>query len=255
MSGRFDSDTQALMHREVHNAAGAEHNLEDWVMRYLQLKPGQHILDLGCGRGKQIFAFARHVGPLGRIDGLDLSSQALEHVASRAAAEGLKNIQGIHGSLDDWPTLLRGRTYDLIVSAYAIYYARDVRNLLRGLRRHLRADGRMFVCGTGAGTNRELLDLAAGLGDHALARFRPVPDFLSPEQIHEVGEAYSRCSVVRLANRVHFSSAESFMTWWTNHNSYVPDLHDAIYREAQARCLREGDLAITKNVIGIFAHA
>ena len=53
-------------------------------------------------------------------------------------------------------------------------------NLLCGLRKHLRPKGRMFVCGPAAGTNQELLELAAELGPDAIARFSPVGDFLTP---------------------------------------------------------------------------
>ena len=87
MAQRLDRDTQALMHREIHNATGAEHNLEDWVLQPLPLKPGQHVLDLGCGRGKQVFAFAPRVAPTGRIDRLDISPQAVEQGATRAAKD------------------------------------------------------------------------------------------------------------------------------------------------------------------------
>src|SRR5262249_30234842 len=134
------------------------------------------------GRGKQIFAIYPRVMPGGTITGLDLSEEALRHVNARAAAEGLGHIHTLHGSLDDWRTLIWGRSFHAILSSYAIYYAKDMKGLLRGVADYLRPGGQLFVCGYAAGTNQELLGLAASLvAGHP--KTRPVRDFISPEDL------------------------------------------------------------------------
>ena len=80
MSRCFDADTQALREREKVNAAGAVHNLEDWIIEQVCPSAGMRVLDLGCGTGKQMFAFVKQVSPEGSLVGLDISKEAVEAV-------------------------------------------------------------------------------------------------------------------------------------------------------------------------------
>ena len=50
----------------------------------LDLRPGLHVLDVGCGRGDDVIALAKIVGPNGRVAGVDQSAVML--AAARAAA-------------------------------------------------------------------------------------------------------------------------------------------------------------------------
>ena len=37
----------------------------------LQLRPGDHVLDVGCGPGRLATVFAQRVAPSGSVDGID----------------------------------------------------------------------------------------------------------------------------------------------------------------------------------------
>src|SRR4249920_3557234 len=48
-------------------------------------KPGEHVIDIGCGTGDTLLAFARAVGPSGAALGVDVSVPMLEFARHRAA--------------------------------------------------------------------------------------------------------------------------------------------------------------------------
>src|SRR5580658_5481416 len=53
------------------------------------LKPGERVLDVGCGNGAVSLDAARAVGPGGQVTGLDLSAPMLEVARRRAAEQGI----------------------------------------------------------------------------------------------------------------------------------------------------------------------
>jgi len=57
------------------------------------IKPGDIILDLGCGMGYFTFPAARMIGPKGAVYALDISGVMLAEVRSKAASSGIFNIQ------------------------------------------------------------------------------------------------------------------------------------------------------------------
>jgi len=73
--------------------------LRDWLdgkaqeqLRRIGLRPGQRVLDFGCGRGNYTIPAAQVVGDLGRVYALDKNARALNELMERAAARGLDNI-------------------------------------------------------------------------------------------------------------------------------------------------------------------
>lgn len=255
MDKQFDSDTAALRKRLQTNVAGARHNLEDWILEQVRPRPGMRVLDLGCGTGKQSFAVAKLVSPEGEVLGLDISADAVREFNERAAAERAAHLRAVQGSLDEALELLKPRRFDLILSAYAIYYARDMVKLVAGLRQLLRPQGQVFICGPGRGTNQEILQVIERLAQEPSQRPAPVADFLSAEEIQEIKRHYARVATVRLPNQIRFDSVESLLGWWENHNSYVPGLRDRVTQELRAEFAAHHGLLLTKNVLGAQFHA
>ncbi len=251
MSRCFDSDTVALIERERINANSALHDLEAWMAQQVNPYRGMRILDLGCGTGKQIFYFAPLVFPEGHITGIDLSDQAISLVKLRADREEFNNIDAVNGSIDDCLSLLQGREFDLILSAYAVYYSRDMVSLISSLKNLLRPKGQVFVCGYGRGTNQEMIKLVNQVAGGTRERTNEIQDFIGRSEICEVGRWYSRYKTVRLDNRITFTSAEGLLRWWRNHNSFAENIYEEVARSVEQHFKLNETFILTKAVLGI----
>ena len=106
----------------------ADYDLEEWIQSCVRLAPGDKVLDVGCGSGTQVEAFSSIVGVDGHVTGIDMFDKL---PVLRAAAEqnlaGRKNITLTDHDASD-PLLLTDASFDLIASAYSIYYVEDVSN-------------------------------------------------------------------------------------------------------------------------------
>lgn len=255
MDNQFDSDTPALRRRLQTNVAGARHDLEDWIIRQVQPRAGMRVLDLGCGTGKQSLVVARRVTPAGEVLGVDISADAVQEFNAKAEREGIPQTTARRASLDEVLVQLKSLRFDLIISAYAIYYAQDMVGLICGLRSLLRPNGQVFICGPGRGTNLQLVQLIERLAQGGPQRVRPVEDFLSAGDIETIARCYSRCETVRLPNEIRFDSVERVMEWWQNHNSYVPGIHDQVAAALRAEFEAHRGFVLAKNVLGVHLHA
>src|SRR5680860_236148 len=65
-------------------------------IRALQLKPGDRVLDIGCGTGLNFPLLREAVGPGGRIVGVDISGEMLQRSRTRAARRGWANVEVVH---------------------------------------------------------------------------------------------------------------------------------------------------------------
>jgi FkbM family methyltransferase len=61
----------------------------------LGLEPGMAVADVGAGTGLFLEAFARRVGPSGRVYAVEISPRFREHLAERARRAGLAQVQVI----------------------------------------------------------------------------------------------------------------------------------------------------------------
>jgi SAM-dependent methyltransferase len=69
----------------------------------LDLRPGDTVLDVGCGTGLSFAGLVQRVGPEGRIVGIEPSPEMLAHARERAAREGLHGIELIEAGAADAP--------------------------------------------------------------------------------------------------------------------------------------------------------
>ena len=67
----------------------------DWLMRKMSLRPGDALLDLGCGAGRHAIALAKRGL---RVTGVDISEPMLRHARARAKAASVE-IQFVRADL------------------------------------------------------------------------------------------------------------------------------------------------------------
>jgi SAM-dependent methyltransferase len=106
-------------------------------------RPGERVLDVGCGCGASSLDMARAVGPGGRVVALDISGPMLEEARARAAAAGIGNVQWLEAdaataALED---------FDLLVSNCGLMFFGDPVPAFRHLHDAAASGARMaFVC-------------------------------------------------------------------------------------------------------------
>jgi SAM-dependent methyltransferase len=108
-----------------------------------QLKPGQHVLDLGSGGGIDVLLSARRVGPTGKAYGLDMTPEMLELARRNQTESGIENAEFLLGTMEHIP--LPSESVDVVISNCVINLAADKDPVLREAHRVLRNGGQFAV--------------------------------------------------------------------------------------------------------------
>ncbi len=120
-------------------------NITEKTIRLMDLRPGERVLDLGCGSGWATRLLARLVsdGPegFGQVVGLDVSDEMIRQ--ARAASKDFENILYVWGSAQQIPW--EENFFDKVLSVESFYYYPDQDRALAELFRVLAPRGRMFI--------------------------------------------------------------------------------------------------------------
>ncbi|HVL19740.1 MAG TPA: methyltransferase domain-containing protein [Amaricoccus sp.] len=116
------------------------------------VRPGERVLDVGCGAGGSTFRLAAAAGEGGHVEGLDISEPLLAYAERRRAELGLTNVSFAVGDAQTAP-LVPGR-HDLVTSRFGMMFFADPAAAFANLARSLRPGGRMvFVAWAGPEEN------------------------------------------------------------------------------------------------------
>lgn len=114
---------------------------------FSQIRPGDVIVDLGSGAGKDVFSAAVKTGSAGRAIGVDMTDEMLElagrHAAKFKVKTGLDNVEFRKGFIEDLP--LESDCADLVISNCVINLSPDKPRVFREVYRVLKAGGKMVV--------------------------------------------------------------------------------------------------------------
>jgi SAM-dependent methyltransferase len=137
------------------------------------LRPGDRVLDVGCGCGATTCAAARAAAP-GRVLGVDLSEPMLARGQASAAAAGLANTAFERADAQVHP--FGASSVDAVISRFGIMFFADPVAAFANLRRATRPGGRMvLVCWQDLTANQWLLVPGAALAQHV-----PLPGLGEP---------------------------------------------------------------------------
>lgn len=116
------------------------------VMDSLSPKPGEHVLDIGCGCGHTSLSLADRVGAEGSVTGIDISAPMLA-VASQLATEhnaGHKSVQFLEA--DAQTHRFTPESYDAAFSRFGVMFFEDPVAAFTNIRASLRPSGRLAFC-------------------------------------------------------------------------------------------------------------
>lgn len=124
----------------------------DKLLDHLQAKPGEAVLDVGCGGGLSTLAVGERVGSSGRVVGYDLSHPLLALARRRAEERGSTNTRFVAG--DAQHVEFEGGPFDAVMSQFGVMFFDDSEAAFANLRRQVTRGGRLvFACWQGADRN------------------------------------------------------------------------------------------------------
>ena len=113
------------------------------TLQELEIKKGDVVLDLGCGRGVDTISAARLTGTDGRAIGLDLTSGMIKEAIRGAEKASVRNASFVLGDMEALP--FQDKTFHAAMSNCVINHARDKKKVYREIYRVLKDGGRFVV--------------------------------------------------------------------------------------------------------------
>jgi arsenite methyltransferase len=107
------------------------------------LRPGEHVLDLGSGSGMDSFIAALKVGTTGRVVGVDMTDAQLEKASRLATAHAIGPVSYRKGYIED--TGLPAESFDCVISNGVINLAADKTRVFQEVTRLLKPGGRLAL--------------------------------------------------------------------------------------------------------------
>ena len=124
-----------------------QHHLDitEKTIRLMDLRPGERVLDLGCGAGWATRLLARLVADgaegFGQVVGVDVSDEMIRR--ARGASKDFENILYVWGSAQQIPW--EENFFDKVLSVESFYYYPDQDRALMELFRVMAPRGRLYI--------------------------------------------------------------------------------------------------------------
>ena len=134
-SGRYPIERRAGEIERLHIQSAALARDAEAMLDLIGVRDGWACLDLGCGPGGITGLMSKRVAPSGRVIGLDMDAQFLEHARMRAAA----NVEFRQG--DAYGSALPGGHFDFVHMRFVASTSGDPERLLTEAVRLCRPGG------------------------------------------------------------------------------------------------------------------
>lgn len=123
---------------------GRERALRETTVSLAQVKPGDCVLEVGCGTGTLTLAAKRRTGPSGKVFGIDIIPGMIE-LSQGKAAEANEDIAFQVGSVDNIP--FPENQFDVVMCSFMIFHmSEDIRRKgIAEIYRVLKPQGRLLV--------------------------------------------------------------------------------------------------------------
>ncbi|MEY9872317.1 ubiquinone/menaquinone biosynthesis C-methylase UbiE [Streptacidiphilus sp. MAP12-33] len=191
------------------------------LVQHAGVRPGDRVLDLGCGRGAVLFAAAEAVGPDGYVAGLDLSPGMAHATAADIARQGLRNVTARVGDAED-PGFPAG-SFEAVLAGLMMFITPDPAAVLHAAHHILVPGGRFAMSSWGPVSDPRWtrpLDAALAYLEEPLPASSPRqgargghPAFDTPESIAELLRACG-FGQVRTVAETSVHVIESGDAWW-----------------------------------------
>jgi SAM-dependent methyltransferase len=138
MLGYDSSDVDRLPRATIDSFAGTGNPFSMGALR-----PGETVVDLGCGAGFDSLIAAAQVGPSGTVIPIDMTEAMVRRTREGATALGLKNVHPRIGYLEEIP--VADRSVDVVISNGVLNLTPDKVNAMEEVARILKPGGRIQI--------------------------------------------------------------------------------------------------------------
>ena len=241
-------DIRIRAHKEF-----ANFDIEDWIDKFLARKPRRAILDLGCGNGNHIAIYLKHVGPGGRVAGLDREKALIEEARRRY---GAANVDLAVGSMDErfpYPDA----SFDLCLSNFAIYNAADPAFTLHELKRVMRPGAELVLVGPTLNNARELYEFNRRLTGQAIDEITLIrTDRLRQEIVPVAAGVFGQVEQEVINSRLTFPDQDEFLKYFTATMLYEEGAEKLGKTAAEMRAAigAERDIVLSKEMLAVVAR-
>jgi len=153
VTGRFAYTTgragaELLAYDQDHLAAAAEPLFDAYCgvgnpFTVGEIRPGERVLDVGCGAGLDLFVAARLVGPEGRACGIDLTPEMAARARANLAAAGIGHAEVRVAAAEAIP--YPDDRFDVVTSNGVLNLSPRKDAAFREIHRVLRPGGRLHL--------------------------------------------------------------------------------------------------------------
>jgi ubiquinone/menaquinone biosynthesis C-methylase UbiE len=126
-----------------------------------EIRPGQRVLDVACGRGAVLFPCAERVGQTGEIDGVDLADEMVRETSAEVAQ---RKVRARLEVMDAEQLRFADATFDRVLCGFGIMFFPDQMRALGEFRRVMKSGGRLAVSTWRVSQNSEIAAAMAELG-------------------------------------------------------------------------------------------
>ncbi|KRB78589.1 hypothetical protein ASE01_04875 [Nocardioides sp. Root190] len=146
MDGPPDADFWAAMFDAVaddYDQSGVPFfaTIAEGLVERLAPTPGEHVLDVGSGRGAATLRLAERVGPSGRVRAVDVSSRMVALLQEVTADRGLAHVTVSRGDAAAPPE----GPYDVVCASLLLFFLPDPVQGLAAWRAQLTSGGRIGI--------------------------------------------------------------------------------------------------------------
>ena len=190
----------------------ANFDVSDWIDQFVARKPRHAVFDLGCGNGNHLGIYLKHVGPNGKVVGLDREAKLVAE--AREAHRDAQNLELITGSMDERLSF-DDATFDLCFSNFAIYNASNPKFTLGELRRVMKPGAELVLIGPTRNNALELYEYNKQLTGQAIDEITLIrTDRLRQEIEPIVQEVFGNAREEVLASVLTFPNADEFLLYF-----------------------------------------
>ena len=111
-------------------------------LAWLNIQPGQHVLDMGCGIGDQAFTMAKLAGKTGSVTGTDISIAMITMARHRHETTDLP-LQFLVAPAAQQP--FADASFDIIRTERVLMYLKDIEEVFTEYTRLLKPGGKLLV--------------------------------------------------------------------------------------------------------------